>query len=371
MSKLHSKSIYVHIPFCASKCGYCSFYSVVADEETRNRYVDSLLNQINKVEPLKRNYYIESVFFGGGTPSLLSKQELHRILEALDKKFDIRDAEISIEINPDSVANIVSENTVPDFNRFSMGVQSFNDSELRFLGRRHTAIQAVEAFELLRRFGAKNINLDFITGLPIAEHSKNLERTLQTASFLSPEHISVYLLSIEQNTPFSLLDFNVDEDSAADNYLYASEFLESEGYEHYEISNFAKPSYRCAHNMGYWRCRPYYAFGPAAAGFDGTTRFKYKEDLNEYLAKNGAVRPITEEVLDEKAKLREKFLLSLRLRDGITEKLYTRLRSKEANVEFIEKLLSEGLAVETDEKGFALTPKGWLVSNEIMRELQT
>lgn len=361
-----SISIYIHIPFCASKCKYCDFYSAPATEETRNSYVAALINQINSAE--STNEEIRSVYFGGGTPSVLSEKQLTDVMEAIDRKFNVSKAERTLEVNPDSVW--VAKSLSPIwFNRFSMGVQSFNDEELKLLGRRHTSEEAVKAYEFLRGF-ADNINLDLMIGLPSKDHEKNLEKSLDKLLSLNPTHSSVYILKYEEGTPiFKMIDSAMDDEKVSDLYLYVSERMTEAGYEHYEISNFARDGLRSVHNFAYWEQKPYLAFGTGAYGFDGKNRYHFEKNLTEYISKNGLVPKITDETLDGDSLNEEKIMLGLRTSDGIDRALYSDILMNARKKALCQKLLKENLARLTSTGAFALTPKGWLVSNEIIEEL--
>ena len=356
-------SIYVHIPFCASKCGYCAFYSAPAGDEVYDGYVKALINQIKNTERRPESE-IKSVFFGGGTPSVLGSGRLYSILEALDEKFGISSAERTTELNPDSVEDLLSEGDLPlFFNRFSMGAQSFCDEELLLLGRRHDSESAKRAFYRLRDFGAENINIDIMLALPHENHEKKLEKTLGTLRELSPEHVSAYILTVESGTPFAK-KYVSDEDLGERCYFKVCDFLSDCGYEHYEISNFAKPDKRCDHNMGYWTQRPYYAFGPQACGFDGKNRFRNDCTTTEFIEKNGIIAPKIEETLSQKALADEKNMLALRLSDGTDSDIFT-----ENNKKFIEMLLRKGFAKMNKNGGISLTDRGFLVSNTIITQL--
>lgn len=361
-----STSVYVHIPFCASKCKYCDFYSALVSEEVREKYVTALISQINSSTELSEP--IRSVYFGGGTPTVLSEKQLYRVLEALDKKYNITSAERTLEVNPDSVFNAESEKMMW-FNRFSMGVQSFNDDELKLLGRRHTVDEAEKAYYFLRKF-ASNINLDLIIGIPSENHSENLKNSLAKLISLGPEHSSVYILKYEEGTPmYSYLDSALPDDEVSDLYLYVSETMTKNGYEHYEISNYAKKGFRSVHNCAYWEQEKYLAFGTGAYGFDGKKRYHFEKNLLEYIDLNGKVTPITDETLDSEQTYSEKILLGMRLSDGVDRHIYEDLSKDYHKNIFCDNLIKNKLATVLPNGNFALTPKGWLVSNSIIEEL--
>lgn len=360
-----SISIYVHVPFCASKCKYCDFYSAPATEDFREKYVSALINQIQNGENTSET--VKSVYFGGGTPSVLTEKQLCRILEALDSKYNISSAEKTLEVNPDSVLTARSESLLW-FDRFSMGTQSFDDDELRLLGRRHTAEEAERAYYFLRSF-AKNINLDLMIGLPSENHAKKLEKSLGKLISLAPEHASVYILKYEEGTPmYKMIDLAMDDDEVSDLYTYVSETMTAHGYEHYEISNYAKNGFRSVHNCAYWNQEKYLAFGTGAYGFDGMTRYHYEKNVVDFVEKNGNVPKIVDETLDGDGLYTEKIMLGLRMSDGISADIYTRVTQDLGKKRFCEGLVKNGLARFTETGSFALTPKGWLVSNSILEE---
>ena len=362
-----SLSAYIHIPFCKKKCSYCAFYSSYASQETVKAYVSALENQIIHSEYAGSK--LKSVFFGGGTPSLLSPQQYTRILNALDTTFDITSAEITTELNPDSVYNILSDGLEHRFTRFSMGVQSFDDEELAHLGRIHNAAQAKNAFYALRNAGAENINIDIMLALPGKNHLDILKNTLDSAIALSPEHISAYILTPEKGTPLFDKIASVSDDLSDNSYLMACDMLENAGYEHYEISNFAKKGSRCVHNMCYWTQQEYLAFGPSACGFDGKRRYRINCSTDEYIEKNGLVTPDVEETLDDKSLKSEKIMLSLRLSDGLNKQTFDEICENEEKKRFVDYLLSSSLAVINKSGGISLTNRGFLVSNRIISEL--
>ncbi len=361
-----SISVYVHIPFCASKCKYCDFYSAPATEEVREKYVSALVSQINSAENVSEN--VKSVYFGGGTPSVLTEKQLYSVLEALDKKYNISSAERTLEVNPDSVSAARSENLLW-FNRFSMGVQSFDDGELKLLGRRHTASEAEKAYEFLRRF-ASNINLDLIIGIPSAAHEKILHNSLEKLLSLSPEHSSVYILKYEEGTPmYAMADMELPEDEISELYLHVSEKMRANGYEHYEISNYAKPGFRSVHNCAYWEQEKYLAFGTGAYGFDGKNRYHFEKNVMDFISLNGQFKPVTDEILDSEQLRSEKIILGLRMSDGIGKDIFAEICKDIHKKRFCENLIKNELASVLPNGNFALTPKGWLVSNTIIEEL--
>lgn len=332
----------------------------------REAYISALISNINAApecgEPVK------SVYFGGGTPTVLKGEQLYRVLYALDEKYHIKNAERTLEVNPDSVGT-AAESFPLWFNRFSMGVQSFDDGELSLLGRRHNAAEAEKAYKIMRGF-ADNINLDLIIGIPLPGHEKTFKKSLEKLISLEPEHVSVYILKYEQGTPmYGLRDRELSDDIVSELYLYASDELSAHGYEHYEISNFSKPGRRSVHNSAYWKQERYLAFGPGAYGFDGTTRYHYAKDTKGFISSGGKVLPLTDEILDADALKSERIMLSLRMSDGIDGRLFSEIISDPAKKRYTDILLKNKLARIGADGSFALTLEGWLVSNSIIEEL--
>lgn len=301
-------SIYLHIPFCKHRCAYCDFNTYAGQEDSIPAYVKALINEIETVSTLKPNpINVHTVFFGGGTPSLLSAPQFDSILRALRAAFTFTaDAEISIEANPGTISpdklNAIRQSGI---NRISFGVQSANTEELRMLERIHDFFTVIEAVSTARKAGFDNLNLDLIYGLP-EQTLTSWQTTLQRIVDLHPEHISAYALTLEHGTPFGrwsskgLLPLP-DPDLAADMYEYAEEFLESNGYVHYEISNWAldrgprtvdgespttvyrPPSFACKNNLQYWHSLPYLAFGAGAHGYANGYRYSNALRIKTYI----------------------------------------------------------------------------------------
>ncbi len=303
-------SIYIHIPFCKHRCAYCDFNTYAGQEDSIPAYVNALINEINYVGQRTEQMNIHTVFFGGGTPSLLSALQFDSILKALRSAFTLTaDAEISIEANPGTISpeklNAIRESGI---NRISFGVQSANTEELRMLERIHDFFTVIEAVSTARKAGFDNLNLDLIYGLP-EQTLASWQTTLQRIVDLHPEHISAYALTLEHGTPFGrwsskgLLPLP-DPDLAAEMYEYAEEFLEANGYVHYEISNWAKKdnaegrrqnaesnssftihqsSFVCRHNLQYWHSLPYLAFGAGAHGYANGYRYSNALRIKTYI----------------------------------------------------------------------------------------
>ena len=366
--------IYIHIPFCRSKCDYCDFYSLAGREDQMDRYQKALLAHLGETAPLARGIPVDTVYFGGGTPSLLGEKRLREILKCIDKRYRVtKDAEITLEANPDSATDrkALKRLRKAGFNRLSLGVQSMDDALLQTIGRIHTRQQVQEAVAAARKAGFKNLSLDLIYGLP-GQTMEGWEKTLSDAVGLHPEHLSCYGLKVEEGTPLwqqrqqlTLLD----DDAQADMYLYTVAALEEAGYRQYEISNFAKPGRESRHNLKYWSMEEYAGFGPGAHSDFGGVRYGYVRDLDGYIA--GRLVLSESEGESTLARDYEYVMLSLRTAAGIDRRTFeNRYRQRfEPMEELFVQYEGAGLAVRT-EGGWRLTPKGFLVSNSIIAALQ-
>ncbi len=353
--------LYIHIPFCKKKCNYCNFYSDNFTYSVRQRYVDKLCEEIEKWGRLN-TCPIDTIYLGGGTPSLLSRQQLSQILSCADKNFILgSDTEITCEVNPDDKDFIVYAAKL-GINRISIGVQSSDDKELELLGRRHSFEDAKDAVKTAKKNGVNNVSADIMIGLP--ESSINtVSKSLADIISMGVEHISAYILKVEDNTPFGKAGVQLpDDDRVADQYLFVCRALENAGYEHYEISNFAKPGYQSRHNNKYWNCEEYIGIGPSAHSFFGGKRFYYPDSLEAFLN-----TPVT---VDDGVggQAEEYIMLCLRLSKGLVfsefESRFGKLPSK-----LIKKAgLLKGLCI-VDDKSIRLTDQGMLVSNNIITEL--
>lgn len=285
-----SLGIYVHIPFCLKKCNYCDFVSfpIANYEKCIDEYIDRVCNEVEKTSQVYRNkYLVDTIYFGGGTPSALASDFVGRILLCIKKNYDIRsDAEISIELNPETVTeNKAGALKGLGFNRVSMGVQSLNDDVLMTLGRVHNSAKAQESYKILRNAGFENINLDMMLGVP-GQNFEVFASDFEKILSMEPEHISFYGLQIEEGTPFyrDYKNGNIDIPSWEENrkmYHYAVGVLKERGYHHYEVSNASKPGFECRHNLKYWTMMDYLGFGTAAHSYIEGQRF-YNTDGLDY-----------------------------------------------------------------------------------------
>ena len=374
--------LYLHIPFCVKKCNYCDFLSAPAEEETRAAYVDALLEEIRGFED-PEDYEVVTVFFGGGTPSILLGQEIYRIVEALREKFSFRkEAEITLEANPGTVdKEKLSCYKKAGINRLSFGLQSADAEELKKLGRIHTWEKFLESFQLAREAGFSNINVDLMSALP-GQTKESWEKTLRQVLALQPEHISAYSLIIEEGTPFyQLYEKDVERRDAGEEpellpseeeeramYEATGRILKEQGYLHYEISNYAKPGRECRHNLGYWQRRDYLGFGLGASTLLNPVRYKNTEDLEAYLGGDFSKKEFF--VLTKDNQIEETMFLGLRVLEGVSKEKFREQFSCELRVVYrkeLEKLEQEGL-LEEEGDFVRLTSRGIDLSNPVLAE---
>ncbi|HMS39669.1 MAG TPA: radical SAM family heme chaperone HemW [Pyrinomonadaceae bacterium] len=377
--------IYIHIPFCKSRCSYCDFATdVYRSNDAVERYVSALCEEITNYELLITNYknrkpktenQIETIYFGGGTPSLLTVKQLEKILNSLHKTFSVEEnIEFTLEMNPATVTLEKLQNFKSlGINRASFGVQTFDDKALKLLARGHDAADARKTFELLRKANFENISFDLIGGLP-NQTLENWNNNLTEALKLQPEHLSLYLLEIHEGTPLaeqirSQRHPQPDEDLAAAMYEMMLEMTAEKGFEQYEISNFSKPNLASKHNTKYWLCEPVFAFGVSAHSFDGQKRWSNERDTNQYvsLIENGksAITETTE--LDKKQLSGEFAFLRLRLAKGLNLEEYEKKFGINLREDLKDDLtrLSEANLIKFDENFLKLTRQGMLYSNEV------
>ena len=366
--------LYIHIPFCKAKCAYCDFYSLAHSEEKMDAYTAALLRHLEEVAPRAAGMQVDTVYFGGGTPSYLGAARLIRILQTVQRRYDVtRDAEITLEANPDSAGDwrALRKLRRAGFNRLSLGVQSTDDELLRRIGRVHTCEQVQQAVTAARKAKLTNLSLDLIYGLP-GQTMEDWQRTLADAVALGPEHLSCYGLKLEEGTPLwqqrQALTLP-DDDAQADMYLYTVAALSEAGYGQYEISNFARAGRESRHNLKYWRMQEYAGFGPGAHSDFGGVRYGYVRDLDAYIA--GRLVLAEAETDGTLARDFEYVMLSLRTAEGIDRRTFeNRYRQRfEAMERLFVQYEQAGLAQRT-EGGWRLTPRGFLVSNSIIVALQ-
>ena len=322
-----SLELYVHIPFCIRKCQYCDFLSGPSDQETQNHYVDALCREIRSVSQ-KESYEVISVFVGGGTPSVLSGKQLCRIMDEIRQAFDLsEDAEITMEANPGTVSlDQLKLCRKAGINRISLGLQSTVQQELEILGRIHTYKEFLQSYHWAREAGFSNINVDLMFAIP-GQTCESWKHNLETVAELSLEHISAYSLIIEEGTPFARKKLILpNEDEEYQMYEDTAEILRKYGFHQYEISNYARDSFECRHNKGYWQCTEYLGIGLGAASLFQEKRFSNTCDMAKYLSDSTDSEKIREDVVEltENNKIEEFMFLGLRMTEGISERQFER-----------------------------------------------
>jgi oxygen-independent coproporphyrinogen-3 oxidase len=371
--------LYIHIPFCASRCIYCGFYSTTS-LKWRQRYVDAVCKEMSlPPAPSIERGRIDTIYLGGGTPSQLAIPQLEQLFLYINKVYPLTThhspltPEITIEMNPDDVTPEYAA-VLPQLgiNRVSMGAQTFDDERLRFLHRRHTSSQVPQAVKILRDAGIQNISIDLMYGFP-NETLKDWERDIDAALALGVEHISAYCLMIEEGTPLWKLtiengEWRIDEELERQMYEQLIDKLTTAGYEHYEISNFAKPGYRSLHNSSYWQDIPYIGLGAAAHSYDGKRRSWNVSDIKQYIEGiEQGERPCEYEDIDDDTHYNDRITTALRTSDGLElstlSDRHRRFCMKEA-----QKFIDDGLLRIVDNH-LALTRKGLFVSDYIMSSL--
>ncbi|MBI3252590.1 MAG: radical SAM family heme chaperone HemW [Candidatus Omnitrophica bacterium] len=364
--------LYVHVPFCAKKCHYCNFVITTSRPASLgDSFLAALRKEIFKRAALARGRVFDTLYIGGGTPSVLSEDELKKIFSILRENFKFRaDAEITLEANPGDLtaekARLLRESGV---NRVSLGAQSFNDPTLRRLNRSHDAAAIRRSFGILRQEGFQSVNLDLLLSLP-EESFEDVKGSLEAAAALGPEHVSLYELTVEEKTKFGrdaargLLKLP-DEDAQIERLTVAREFLKKNGYEHYELLNYARPGFRSRHNLIYWANGEYLGLGPGAFSYLGGARSRLASSVEEYLRKikMGDWRPAESERLSPEKKEIESFLLALRLTEGADVGATQRVAPTA-----IQKLKENGLIEETTGK-IHLTPRGQFFAETVFAEL--
>lgn len=369
--------IYIHIPFCESKCIYCDFFSVV-NKNHRDEYVDAVLKEARIRQDELGNEVIHTLYLGGGTPSVLPINDITHLINGLREVFDLSQVhEFTFEMNPDDVSEeYIHTLKSLGVNRISMGVQTFNNDELKFLHRRHDATIAIKAFHTLRKVGFDNINLDLIFGLP-NQTMQTWQENVQKVIELNPEHISCYSLMYEEGTILTRMlrkgeIEEINEDVSLEMYEYLTAQLKDNGYEHYEISNYARKGYHSRHNSAYWNLTPYFGLGAGAHSFDGEKRRYNPNNTSLYISnilKGKKVYIVEDENIDER--YNDFVMTALRTMWGLDE---TRLKElfKPEIVEWFQRSAKLHIANGTmnfDGKKYILTEKGIMQSDSIFRDL--
>jgi oxygen-independent coproporphyrinogen-3 oxidase len=362
-----NQGVYIHIPFCEQRCYYCAFTVATTAEHTYEPYIRRLMDEIRMSEISGKP---RSIYFGGGTPSIVSAELLSRVLALLPKS----DGEVSIEVNPGTISSEkLARYREIGINRISLGAQSLEDEDLKRAGRIHASTAVYEDFSMLRRLGFHNINLDLIAGLP-EQRLEVWNRNVDGVVRLRPEHVSIYLLDQEERSAWGSQSQSVQsEEEFAIFYEEASARLVSAGYVQYEISNWALPGSECLHNLGYWTGVPYRGFGVSAHSYDGVQRFWNTSSLNEYASRIDAGKlPIAgTETLTRQMKIEERFMLGLRQTSGLDIRVAAMELELSLSPEWMSRVdeLQQAGIIEFDGTILKLTPRGRLVASSVTEEL--
>lgn len=375
--KAEPAGFYIHFPFCSDKCPYCHFYSTRESEGEVERWHKAIKSEIQAAAKYLSNLPIQSaetIYFGGGTPSLLSPDKIREVITLIREEFSAKPSEITLEFNPESGKEWLLSWREAGLNRLSIGAQSFDERMLRILGRKHSVEQTLMFFEAARQAGFKNINLDLMIGLP-GETAETVRLNLQAIADLRPEHVSIYLLEELENVPFRKVweENPPSEEFIADVYNEYQRALDREGYQQYEISNFALPGYESKHNLKYWRYQPFVGLGPSAASHIGPIRWQNIADLKSWLEATALKQIEASEfiILDQKALLSERLAFGLRLTEGID---WSELKSDFPKINFlpyekkIKELISSGNLSLIGSR-LSIPPEKFLIANSILSEL--
>ena len=365
--------LYLHIPFCKKKCNYCDFCSFAQDGVSwREEYVSNLCREIELYK--SRNVSIDSIFFGGGTPSLLSISEFSKIVDSIGRSFNIMPScEFTVEANPGTLTEekLLGMKEL-GMNRLSLGLQSINENELKILGRIHSYNDFLDSYKSARRIGINNINVDLMYGIP-DQTVESFARTLENIISIEPEHLSLYGLILEEGTSFydNRDKLNLpDGDTECDMYYLAADIMKKSGFSHYEISNYCKPGYECKHNLKYWHNEEYIGVGMSAYSYFGGVRFGNFSSFDEYSLSYGK-KYMYEENVDIKDRAYEYVMLRLRLKEGISLSEYKRLFGVDflnGREDVINRLAGGGYLVLKND-ALSLTERGFYVSNSILNQL--
>lgn len=376
MTQSKSLGVYVHIPFCRSKCEYCDFYSLPRSAKTpelMDRYVKALETHIREGGARAAKYVVDSVYFGGGTPSYFGPERLRQTFMTISKRFNVsKSAEVTLEANPESITEKGCRRLISSgFNRISIGVQTNDDQLLKVLGRPHTFRQARKSVDIARMAGFDNVSLDLMYGLP-AQSPQQWADSLGSIIDLKPDHISCYGLTVNEGTPLYTYRHQAalpDDDAQAAMYLYAVSTLEAYGYHQYEISNFAKTGRECMHNLKYWMGGEYMSFGPSAASDFAGTRYTFASDLPRYIKAVNTGDSITTECeyVPIKERAGEYVMLRMRTVYGIERNEYetTFLMPFDPLEQVLEFYATRGLTKKAGDR-WRFTPQGFLVSNQLI-----
>lgn len=371
--------IYIHIPFCVKKCRYCDFNSYKIDIEKKKRYIKALEKEIEIYSKMDNKRKIDTIFLGGGTPSILKPDEIESIFEKLNSSFDIsEDAEITMECNPGTLdeekLNAMKKSGV---NRLSIGLQAVQNDILEYIGRIHTFEEFEKTYNLVRKCGFDNVNIDLMYNLP-NQREKEWMETLEKVVSLNPEHISAYSLILEEGTELCDMyergEFTLSgDDTDIKMYRYTIDYLKKNGYMQYEISNYAKPGKECRHNIIYWKCDNYIGLGAGASGYIGNRRYSNIPEVDEYneTVEAGKLPVLSEEVLTDEEKFEELVFMGLRMNEGVLYEDFEKISGidiRKYRKEIIERLKKDNL-IECDENRIKLTQSGREISNKVFLDI--
>ena len=380
MTKKNPLGIYVHIPFCVKKCNYCDFLSAPSTKEVQKCYIDALLKQIQSYKELVKEYEIKTIYFGGGTPSLLEIEEMERVFTAIKEIYGLTEEclsemEITLEANPGTfgIDKLLAYRKL-GFNRLSMGVQSMNEEELKLLGRVHTVDEFLENYKLARECGFENINIDLMQALP-NQTVESWEHTLRKAVSLNPEHISAYSLIIEEGTKFydwyeGKEELLPDEETEREIYYRTEEILKKAGYKRYEISNYAKLGKESRHNLCYWQGVDYLGLGLGASSLIKGERFSNETNLEKFIMYANDLEKTESHLLTKQEQMEEFMFLGLRVMNGVSKQEFLKrfqLEVEDVYGQILETLEKQQLLVLENDK-IALTKKGIDVSNYVFAQ---
>lgn len=370
--------LYVHIPFCERKCNYCDFYSVSKSDIVEKQYIKALLEEIKSYKNISKDYVVDSIFIGGGTPSYLNHENIGLILDEIKNIFILSDdIEVTMEANPNSITlSKVLNYKEYGINRMSVGVQSLDKDILKIIGRLHNSEEALEAIDTIKKAGINNINVDIMFNIP-GQSLNSIKSTLKQVIDKGIEHISFYSLKLEEGTPMYKMEESgiikmVDDDIERNMYYEGRELMENNGYYQYEISNFSKPGYECRHNIKYWTGGEYIGFGPFAHSCFKDNRFNNISDIKRYCENMNEANKYRHlnEVLDKESKMFEYIMLRLRMNSGFIIEDF----NGEFNIDFMKKYknqidsLLKYQLIDIDNGKVKLTKKGMDVSNYVFEE---
>lgn len=374
--------LYLHIPFCKSKCRYCDFYSIPgASESLKDRFVNALIMHMDEYSLQAKDYVVTTIYFGGGTPSLLTDKQLKKIMKKIKSGFNVSSkCEISMEVNPGTVDYLKLKSFRKcGINRLSIGIQSFENDDLNICARPHSAEEAYNIIGDARKAKFENISVDLIYGLP-GQSLQTVVDNVNSAAALDVDHVSLYGLKVEDGTPFWFDRYTLvfpDEETERSMYFNSVGLLANAGFKQYEISNFAKNGKKCRHNLRYWNCDEYIGLGPAAHSYFAGKRFSFKRDINLYMDSLDRQNPVNESLIDEyidipyQSRIAEYVMLRFRLNTGINCELFKKKFGREFDDIYYDRIapyIKSGHIIKTP-KGYAFSTDGMYVSNYILSRI--